>query len=127
MFTRLLTVVVSFAALALLGCGPSKLNESKSWELDSGDARALDLPAVSKAQKVNIEFSSSEGEISVYVFKEEDAKGDDGLFGSDSKKALAFKKAKSDTFSADVPENTATRVIVRGIDKKTKVTLKVTN
>ena len=72
--TRLLTIAIAFGALSLFGCGPSKLNESKSWELETGDGRALDLPAVSKPQKVNVEFSSSDGDVTVLVFKEEDAR-----------------------------------------------------
>jgi hypothetical protein len=128
MLSRLLSVmIVAVGALFLAGCGPSKLNENRKLEVEDGEAKAIDLPAVSKPQKVNVEFSSSEGEVSVYLFKAEDAKGDEGLLGSDPKKALASKKGKSDSFSADVPENTATRVIVRGAAKKTEVQFKITN
>ena len=127
MISRVLTVAVALGAFILAGCGPGKLNENKTLSIDTGEAKGLDLPAVSKPQKINVEFSSSEGEVSVYIFKEEDAKGEDGLIASDPKKALAFKRGKADSFSADVPENTATRVIVRNATKKTDVQLKVTN
>lgn len=125
---RLLTLAIACGAIALVGCGPGKLNESKTWDIDGGVAMALDLPPVSKSQKINVEFSSSAGDVLVAVFKEEDAKGEDGLLNADTnvKKALASKTSKGETFSADVPENTPTRVIVYS-KQKTTVNLKVTN
>jgi hypothetical protein len=126
--TRFLSPLLACGVLFLAGCGPAKLNESRTWDLDSGEARGLDLPAISKPQKINVEFSSTDGEISVYVFKEEDAKGEEGLMNADTnaKKALAYKTSKGETFSVDVPENTATRVIAFS-RRKTTVNLKVTN
>jgi hypothetical protein len=125
MLSRL--AVVAIGTFFLAGCGPSKLNENRKIEIEDGEAKAIELPAVSKPQKVNVEFNSSESDVSVYVFKEEDAKGTDGLLGADPKKALGSKKGKSDSFSVDIPENTATRVVVRGAYKKTEVQLKITN
>jgi hypothetical protein len=119
--------VVAFGMLFLAGCGPSKLNENRKIQIEDGEAKAIELPAVSKPQKVNVEFNSPDSEVSVYLFKESDAKGDDGLLSSDPKKALASKRGKSESFSADVPENTATRVIIRGAAKKTEVQVKITN
>jgi hypothetical protein len=126
--TRLLVGVLALGAFVGFGCGPSKLNESKKWDLEFGDLRALDLPAVAKPQKINVEFSSSAGDVTVYVFKEEDVKGPEGLESADSKekKALVAKRGKGETFSVDIPENTPTRVIVSA-HAKTSVTLKVTN
>lgn len=126
MSTRLL--ILMLAVFVLPGCGPGKLDQSRTWELDGGESRALDLPAVSKPQKINVEFSSSEGDVSAFVFKEEDAKGEDGLRNADinAKKAIVYKTSKADTLSADVPENTPTRVIIFA-KQKTTVNLKVTN
>jgi hypothetical protein len=126
--TRFLSPLLACGVLFLAGCGPAKLNESRTWDLDSGEARGLDLPAISKPQKINVEFSSTDGETSVYVFKEEDAKGEEGLMNADTnaKKALAYKTSKGETFSVDVPENTATRVIAFS-RRKTTVNLMVTN
>jgi hypothetical protein len=125
--SRLPALALATTALAFFGCGPSKLNETKTWEMDGGDAKALDLPAVSRPQKINVEFNSSDADIYVYLFKEEDAKEDEGILGADAKKALDFKKGRSGSFSVDVEANTATRVIVRGVQGKTTVTLKVNN
>ena len=47
------------AAFLLAGCGPGKLNENKKYDMEGGDAQVVDLPSVSKAQKVTVEFSSS--------------------------------------------------------------------
>src|SRR5689334_4048759 len=125
MLSRLLSVALG--ALFLAGCGPAKLNENRKMDLLDGEAKAIDLPAVSKPQKITVEFSSPDTEVSVLVFKAEDAKGDEGILGADAAKAIAYKKGKADKFTADVPENTATRVVVRGAGKKTEVQLKITN
>ncbi|MCI0700025.1 MAG: hypothetical protein L0241_02945 [Planctomycetia bacterium] len=120
---------LAFLTLVLLiaGCGPAKLNETKTFPIDTGEAKAFDLPAVSKPQKVTVDFSTTGAEIHVLLFKEEDAKGEDGLFNSNPAKALGKKNGKADSFSADVPENTATRIIVRNASAKTDVTLKFSN
>jgi hypothetical protein len=129
MFRRLVpTALVAVALAWVTGCGPAKLNESRSWDLEAANPRAMDLPAQPKPQTLTVEFSAPE-EVSVYVFKEEDAKGDDGLLNAsvNAKKALAQKKSKGETFTVDVPENTPVRVIADSGGKSTKVNLKVTN
>jgi hypothetical protein len=125
MFVRL--APAALCLLFLAGCGPAALNVSKTLDLETDEARAIDLDAQSKPQKITVEFKSSEGDVSVFLFKEEDAKGDEGLLTSDPTKAIEKKKGKEDSFSADVPANTPVRVIVRGAAKKTKVDVKVTN
>ena len=126
--TRLSTILLAYGALFLAGCGPAKLNESRTWELEAASPKALDLPAISKTQKINVEFSSTDGDVLVAVFKEDDAKGEEGLVNADTNrsKALAHKSSQGDKFSVDVPENTATRVIAFS-EKKTTLNLKVTN
>jgi hypothetical protein len=111
----------------LTGCGPGKLDVSQTIDLGVGDAKAIELSAQPKPQTINVEFSSSAGEISVYLFKEADAKGEDGLIGSNPAKALEKKNGKSGSFSAEVPENTPTRVIFRGATAPTKVDVKINN
>ena len=49
------------------------------------------------------------------------------MLGVDAAKSLGKQKGKSGSFTAEIPENTATRVVVREASKKTKVDLKVTN
>src|SRR5262245_13054525 len=127
MLTRSLAFL--FLGLLLAGCGPARLNETKTLELTSEiQARSLDLPAVSKPQKINIEFSSSDKEVDVLVFKDEDVKSDDDLAYAASSKALGKMKGEKGTFTVDVPENTKTRVVARlGPAKKSNVKITVTN
>ena len=122
-----LASVAAFAAglLFLAGCGPAKLNESRSYDVEPGVAEGFEIPAQSKPQKITVEFTAPE-EVEVLLFKLADAKGDDAI-GADAKKALGFKKDKAGSVTADVPENTATRLVVRGVAKKAKVDVKVTN
>ena len=120
--------VLAFGFLFLAGCGPAKLNQTKSLALDNEYmVRSIDLDAQPKPQKITVEFNSSDGDVEVFVFKEEDAKGQSGLESFDPKKAVASKKGKQDTFVAEVPENTPVRVIVQGSGKKTNVEVKLNN
>jgi hypothetical protein len=103
-----------------------KLNESRQWELDVGEARALDLPAQPRTQIITFEFSSK-GEVSALVFKEEDAKRTEGLLDADSKKALVRVQGRSGKTQVEVPAKTATRFVLRGVNAATVVDVKLTN
>lgn len=131
MLLRPALVGMALSLLLAAGCGPAKLNETKTLQLNKETmAAGLDLSAQKKPQTVTVEFSSSDGEVSVGVFKMEDLKDDDAMVIVPSSKAIGNKvvRGKSDTFSVEIPENTATRVVVRGhTAAKTDVTLKVTN
>ena len=129
MRTRSALTAVASVLLFATGCGVAKLDETKTLTLDKQVAAAsLDLPAQKKAQKVTVEFSSSDGEVFVGAFKQEDAKDEDAMTMAAPSKALGSKRGKGDTFTVDVPENTAVRVIAREhTAAKTNVTLKVTN
>ena len=129
MRTRSALTAVASVLLFATGCGVAKLNATKTLTLDKEvSVRSVDLPAQKKAQKVTVEFSSSDGEVFVGAFKQEDAKDEDAMTTAAPSKALGSKKGKADSFTVDVPENTAVRVIVRGhTAAKTDVTVKVTN
>jgi len=119
---------VGVVALVLAGCGPAKLDVSKTYSLSGKDpAFSVELDAQSKPQTINVEFSSSAADVSVFVMKKADVPADDDLLIADEKKALILKKGKADSFSVDIPENTPVRVIVRMETKPTEVQLKVTN
>lgn len=121
---------IAVGLLFLPGCLPAKLNETRTLKLDEETvATSVDLPAIQRTQKITVEFTSSATEVSVLVFKEADAKGEDGMRFANPEKALGkVMNSKGATFTAEVPENTATRVVVRGGQgKKTEVTLKLTN
>src|SRR6266700_2315065 len=105
MLCRLLPVAL--VAFVFAGCGPAKLDESKTLSL-SGEtpAKSIDLDAQSKPQTITVDFSSSAGDVSVLVFKKSDAPTDDDLLSAPPNKAIAMKKGKADTFTAEIPENT---------------------
>ena len=91
------TLIIAFAPVLLVatGCGPTKINETKVLTLDKEvGARGLELPAPKKAMKVNVEFSSSDGTVSVLVFKKADVKDDQAMFEAPETKALAHKVGK---------------------------------
>jgi hypothetical protein len=123
-----LLVALLPVVLVTAGCGPTKLNENKTYTLDSKvSAHTLIIPPPSKAMKVNVEFSSSDGDVTVLLVKSDDVKGEDGLLSLERAKALAWKRGKADNFTVDVPEKTGTQVIVREhTAAKTDVNLKVT-
>jgi len=126
---RLMSAVLLVAGcMTIAGCTrAAKLEVTRSYDVSPGEAQAIELDPQPKAQKLTVDFKSTDGDVLVLVFKEADAKGEEGLLQSDPKKAIAQKKGKAETFTADVPENTATRIVVREAQKKTKVELKVTN
>jgi hypothetical protein len=117
---------VPFVLLGLLwlgGCGPAKLDLSESMDLEPGDIKSKDLPAQPKPQTLNVSVASPE-EITVAVYKADDAKNLEDL---DPKKALARKRGKSERLNVEVPEKTATRVVLSDLNKKAKVELKIDN
>ncbi|MBM3982907.1 MAG: hypothetical protein FJ304_22075 [Planctomycetes bacterium] len=86
----------------------------------------FNLPAQPKPQTITVEFTSNSSDINVYLIK--DYKERDGLDTSPGKaQILDSKQGKAGTVTADVGENTATRVVVRNPNAKTEVTVKVTN
>jgi hypothetical protein len=114
--------------LALAGCGgAAKLNVSKSYDMDAGEAKSIDLNPEKTAQKINVEFTSSAADVSVLLFKDADVKTDDDLTSAEAGKALNKEKGKAGSFTVDLPANTGARVVVRDAAKKTKVDVKVTN
>lgn len=118
--------VLALGLFALSGCGPAKLDVSKSFTLEDQAAQVIDLDPQPKPQTVTVEFSSSAGEVYVYLIK--DFKERDGLETAPTKaQTLVSKQAKEGSVSADVGEKTAVRVVVRNPNAKTDVTLKVSN
>ncbi len=126
MTVRPVLALIALGWLTVAGCGPAKLNENKTYTLEAGDAQRLDLQAITKAQKITIEFKSSASKVNVYLIK--DFKEQDGLDTAPSKaQTLEHQEGKEGNFSVEVPEKTATRIVIRGANAKTEVTLKVTN
>lgn len=128
MLVRSLSVALMVAGCTfLVGCTRNaKLEVTKSYDVAPGEAQAIELDPQPKAQKLTVDFKSAE-DVNVLVFKQADCKDDDALLTADAKKALASKKGKTESFGVDIPENTATRVVVRDPAKKTKVDITISN
>lgn len=126
MFARSLTAALAAAlTLAAAGCGPPVLDEKRSLSVAPGMPRAVDLPAVAKPQTVTVRYDAPAA-VNVYVLKTADF----GDLNAEIPAAKALAKAtggKAGTLTADVPANTATRVVVDATDRKADVELHVTN
>jgi hypothetical protein len=124
MILRASALMLAFMLVSLSGCGPAKLDITKEYTLSEPQIVILD--AQPKPQKITVEFEG-DSEVTVLLIKAADAPDDEAEF-VDVKKAIAYKKGeKSGSFSGDVPENTATRVIARSVSPKAKVKLHITN
>lgn len=124
---RSLLALVPLLALAA-GCAAKKINETKTLEpLDKETgARSYEIPAQKKAKTVTVDFSSSDGEVTVLAFKASDIKQDDDMLTLETTKALGRNKGKAGGFTVEMPADTAIRIVARGhTAAKTEVTLKV--
>jgi hypothetical protein len=124
-FTRSVAFLAAVALMGFSGCGPARLDETKTIQLDGGEANSIDLDPITKPQTVKAEFESTASDVTVLIFKD-DVK-DDQLTTEPAAKALAKETGKSGTVTAEVPANTGVRVVVRGAAAKTSVKLHVTN
>jgi hypothetical protein len=122
-----LIMIIGAGVMILVGCGPARLNVSKNYTMDVGDARSIDLDPQPKPQKIDVEFSVSDGEARVLVFRAEDAQGEEGLLSAPASKALGNQRGSRGNFSVDLPANTKARVVIRDLTKKAEVNIKVTN
>lgn len=115
------------AALALLvpaGCGPAKLDETKTWTLEPGDVQSITSPAQPRPQRITVEFESNEP-VDVGIFKADDATNLNSLPVS---KALAIERNKTTgTLTADLGPDVSTTVTVGALSKKATVKVHVTN
>ena len=127
MLIRAIALTAAFVLVVLSGCGPAVLDVSKTIELDAA-AKAIILDPQPKPQTLTVKYESSNCEVNVFVFKEADIPNDDVMDIAPAGKALASNMgAKSGTFTAEVPENTGVRVVVRGARTKTEVKFHITN
>ena len=104
--TRFALAVCALGLFLATGCGPAKLDQSSVLALDAGDAKSRDLDPQPKPQKITIDFLSSDGAVSVYVFREADAKGDKGLEDAEANKAKALEhncSAQPERLDSDTP------------------------
>jgi hypothetical protein len=123
---RFVPVAVALGWLLAAGCGPARLKVEKQYTMDAGEVQAIDLDAIAKPQTVTVEFSSSASEVRVFLIKNFKAGAEPDPTPT-KEQTLESKQGKEGSFSVVVPENTATRVIISGVNAKTEVRVKLTN
>jgi hypothetical protein len=109
--------------LALAGCGPAKLDLSKTYNLGPAESQPIELPAQPVPQRLTVEFDST-APIEVAIFKSADLKGEDHPVS----KALAIeKKATKGSLAADLGPDTGTTVVISAGAKAAEVKVRLTN
>lgn len=125
MIARGCALVLAVGMVGIAGCGPGRLDESRTYNMDTHDAPYMELTPQSKAQTIKIEFESSAAEVDVGLFRSADLK--DPADANFSKALKSEVQKKSGSFSVEVPENTATTVVLGNAKAKTDVKIHVTN
>ena len=95
MLARTFAICLAVGFASISGCGPAKLDVTKTFNLDGGDAKALLLDAQPKPQKITVEFEATSGTLDVLVFKESDVPKDDFAIVPTSKALGSKAKEKS--------------------------------
>ena len=127
MVARAILAALMVAGLASLsGCGPAKLDQNSKFMIDAHGTpgHIVELSAQPQPQAITVEFDSSTTEVTVALFKTSDEVYPEKI---DLAKAIKGAKGKSGKFTADVPANTETKVVVGEASKSTEVKLHITN
>jgi len=122
----LLFLVLPIGLAALSGCGPDRLDFSKTVAYDPGsEPPAFDLDPQSKPQTFTVKYESTTEPVTVAVYKAEDAQD---VYRVKPTTALGYESGKtSGTFTVPIPAKTAVRVVLSGPSKKTEIKLQLSN
>lgn len=128
---NLIVAVVAAGVLAAAGCGPNKLNVTKSFNLlTERPVQAFEAPSQVAAQTVKVEVSS-DSKVDVYVLVGVSAQAATDMAEKDlMAKATAIKiGTTSETFSVQVPAGQPVAVWVgrNGTVQRAAGTVKMTN
>jgi hypothetical protein len=127
MFIRTQTIgSFTLAFTTLTGCGPARLDVLRTFDLAANSVEILEMSAQERPQKFTVEFSA-DTEVSVLLFRKADVPDPDAATYAATDKALGFRKGLRDSFTVEVPGNTATTLVVRGGPRGGRVELKLTN
>jgi len=110
--------------LVVAGCGPAKLDVTRNISLDSQESRSVDLDPQPKPQTLTVTYEAG-AELFVGVYKAADAPDLQNLPEGKALKSESGKK--SGTLTVEVPENTATRIVIANAKTNTDVKLHITN
>lgn len=124
MTTRSILFLAAVVVLAPAGCGPAKLDETKTYSVTAGDTQMMILPKQPKPQRITVEYESNQP-VDVAIYKSEDVKEGEAMPTS---KALGIDRAKEKgTVTADLAPDVATTVTVTGLGKTATVKVHVHN
>jgi hypothetical protein len=127
MVARAILAALMVAGLASLsGCGPARLDQTSKFTIDAHGTpgHTIELSAQPQPQAITVEFESSTTEVTAALFKAGEEVYPEKINLS---KAIKGEKGKSGKFTADVPANTATQIMVGEASKSTEVKLHITN
>jgi hypothetical protein len=127
---NLIAAAVAFVALSAAGCLPGKLNEVKTFDMESGNVQAFDSPAQKAAQTVKVEVTSDKP-VDVYALLNTTAGEAVNLLPDQAKAKAAASKTKvtGDSFTVSVPagQGLVVWVGVSDFGTRAKGTVKLTN
>jgi hypothetical protein len=115
--------------VTLSGCGPAKLEVSKTKTVEAADYELVGLPKQSQEQKITIEVDATEP-VNILVIDSSAEKGFDGLAPADQVAKGKYGKktnVKKDSLTADVPANAAVTVAIGGGTKRGEVKYSISN
>jgi len=123
-----LVKLLSAIVLLVAGC-QSRLNRDLKSEVETGDTNIITVDAPRYDQKVAVEFSSSDGPVSVYVGlkKNEDAINKAALTSKTEDTVLAkSEKTPSGSLEVNIPAKEEFVIVIQShATKKTTVTTKI--
>lgn len=129
MLARVCGVVLGAGLLALSGCGPAKLEVSKTKAIEPLDYELIGLNKQGQDQKITVEIDATEP-VNVLLIDSSAEKGFELLSPTDQEGKAKYGKKKAikkDSLTADVPANTAVTVAIGGGTKKSEVKFTITN
>jgi hypothetical protein len=122
---RPLLFLAAIAFLPLAGCGPAKLDITKTYKVVPGDTQFVILPAQPKPQRITVEYEADQP-VEIGVYKSDDVKDQDTALPTS--KALKVEKATTTgTVAVDLNPDVSVTVTVTGLGKEAGVKLHITN
>jgi hypothetical protein len=113
------------AIFALAGC--AKLHEQKSFTLDLGESRSIQISAPVSEQKVKVTLASDQP-VNIWVVLEKDIPGGATDFDPTTLKSgvvASSKAAKDASLDATIPAKEAYRIFLNGAGKKANVNVTI--
>jgi hypothetical protein len=127
MFARLAKLVPVLTLACLAGCN-TKVKYEKTDSLDPFESRVYSVEGPAKDQKVKVEITSTESEITYWVVLDKDKPKDLETLDASTKIPNALSTGsnkKAETVEVTIPGKQPFSVIIAGAKKKTTITVKI--